>query len=322
MKTAFIHQEVFKRFVILGKNERLAHAYLFVGAKESGKLSTALSLAKWVNCERNEKLAKNESCDQCPSCVKANSSNHPDIHLVEKIDGEFIKIEQIRDVLDQVKLRPFLGRKKVFIIRDIECLSEEGGNALLKTLEEPSLNSLLILTTSAPDKVLDTIKSRCHIIPFLPASREDIKNYLIKNNRENALKADVLAQCSQGSLGKAQRLQEENFIKYRDEVLDRFVFASWNEAFVKETLADKIKTREFLDVLLGWVRDAFFLKSGASKDKVIHQDRIEDLKRFEKKMSFEDLSQLNDDIINMYKLLTENLNIKMPLLMIKERLHG
>ena len=321
IKINLYNQDVLTRFATLGKNKRLAHAYLFIGAKESSKTQTALAVAKWVNCEKNEDLNKNIFCDECPSCLEINSSNHPDIHIVEKTDGEFIKIEQIRGVLDQIKLRPFSGRKKVFIIRNIEFLSEESSNALLKTLEEPSLNSLLLLTSSTPDKVMDTIKSRCHIVPFLPVDKNRLAKYLVDQCHEDPIHAQVLAQFSEGALNKALRLQGDDFIKRRNEVLDSFIFSPWNENYVKALLADKTQTREFLDILLGWVRDAYCLKVGLNKSKMIHQDRFSDLERFQKKLSVEELGQLNRDIVNMYKLLTENLNIKMSLLIIKESLN-
>lgn len=313
------NQTILKRFDLLETTEKLAHAYLFVGPKGSGKAQAASEIAKLLECENRK---KSEACGVCPSCIKLSSGNHPDVHWVERQDSEFIKIEQVRDLLDQIRLRPFLGRKKIFILKDVEFLTEEGGNALLKTLEEPSVNSLLLLTTSVAERVLDTIKSRCHTITVSALPKDSLAEHLKKAYNADTYGAHVLAYYSEGCLGKAVGLKEEDFLKRRDQILDQFVFAPWNEAFIKEVVADKLKARELLDVLFSFVHDAYLSKAGVSEDQFVHMDRKHDVLRFENRFSSDELNQLKKEILTMYKLLADNLNIKMPLLIIKERIHG
>src|ERR1700690_188475 len=124
-----INDAVMQRFSRLIANHRLAHAYLLVGPQDSGKTQTALSLAQLVNCERGELQA----CGECASCRKIASGNHPDVHVLGNDEMDSIKIEEIRFLLSRAHLMVFEARTKVFIIRNIELMTSEAANALLKT---------------------------------------------------------------------------------------------------------------------------------------------------------------------------------------------
>ncbi len=137
-----MNETILKRFAKLLVANRLAHAYLFVGPQGLGKSEAALSVAKLVNCERND----GTFCDECSSCRRITSGNHPDIYRLDRGEEETIKIEQVRELLSRTAFRPFEARRKVFIIKNIEDLTTEAGNALLKTLEEPTASNLLLLT--------------------------------------------------------------------------------------------------------------------------------------------------------------------------------
>ncbi|MCA9398748.1 MAG: AAA family ATPase, partial [Candidatus Omnitrophica bacterium] len=175
-----INTTIVKRFSILNQKNRLAHAYLFSGPAYSGKSETALAIAQLINCENNEDGSLDNACQTCPACKKTMAGNHPDVHFFQTEYGETIKVETARAILESIQLRPFEARKKIFILRNAENLTLEGANALLKTLEEPSLNSLLILTTSQPEKILGTIRSRCHSVHFCSTSSETVKDQLEK----------------------------------------------------------------------------------------------------------------------------------------------
>lgn len=125
-------QSVMDRFAKLRQKQKLAHAYLFIGPAFIGKKETALGVAKLLNCEQGDQI--NAFCDQCSSCLKINAGSHPDIHLIESDFGETIKIDQVRNLIAQAKLRPFEATKKIFIMQNIENLTVEGANALLKVL--------------------------------------------------------------------------------------------------------------------------------------------------------------------------------------------
>src|ERR1035437_10064417 len=226
-----INASVMQRFSRLKANHRLAHAYLLVGPQDSGKTQTALSLAQLVNCESQT------ACGECAACRKIASGNHPDVHVIGNDEMDSIKIEDIRFLLSRVQLMAYEGRTKVFIIRNIELMTHDAANALLKTLEEPAANTLMILTTSVPESNLDTIKSRCHIIKFFPTSVNRISKLLMDEGIKPQ-DAHFLAVYSEGSLGKTRKLILQNIISRRRMVLDEMLSNRHNDTFLKELSGD------------------------------------------------------------------------------------
>jgi len=312
-----LNKSILERFALLKKRDRLAHAYLFIGPSGVGKGETALAVAKLINCDLGN---EGQYCDSCPSCLKINSGNHPDVALIDNDCGESIKIEQIREYLNRSRLRSFLGAKKIFIIRNIENLTTEGANAFLKMLEEPSGDSLLLLTTSVLEKVLDTVKSRCHSMHFQPVPRHDLMGKLKKDCPMDQGSSHFLAYFAQGCLGTAMELREGQFVDKKNDLIDLFILNRPEDSQIKELLEEKEETKKFLDILLSWIRDALIAKVRAEQERLIHLDRAEDLNRFQQKYTFTELNELNKSIVKMRQLLSDNLNVKLPLLIIGEQL--
>ena len=152
---------------------RMPHAYLFCGMEGVGKKTTALVVAKAMNCQKG----RFDACDTCPSCLKIDHRNHPDVIRIEP-EGQFIRIQEIRDLQDQMKFRPFEGGKRVIILVDADKMNSIAANALLKTLEEPTRNNFLILISSRPYQLPMTILSRCQQLRFNPLNRETVFQYL------------------------------------------------------------------------------------------------------------------------------------------------
>ncbi len=315
-----INANVLKRFAALEKKGLLAHAYLFVGPAHIGKAATAVAVAKFLNCEDKKSRDQTYFCDRCPACLKINSGNHPDIHILQAAPGESIKIDAVRELLAQVRLRPFMAEKKIFIIHNIENFTIEAANALLKTLEEPSVKSLLILTTAVPERVLETVKSRCHVMPFVPASQRALAARLVQYYDEDKDQAHFLAFFAEGCLGKARRLKEDGLCAAKDEIIDRYILGREREALIKTIGADKVKTREFLDVLLSWVRDCLLIQTGIKDARLIHAGRIKELQNFQRRFSFEELTGIHRETVSACRLLVENLNVKISLSIIGEML--
>ncbi|OGX39713.1 MAG: hypothetical protein A3G91_02370 [Omnitrophica WOR_2 bacterium RIFCSPLOWO2_12_FULL_50_9] len=317
-----INESVLKRFVLLEQRGRLAHAYLFIGPPEVGKGETALAIAQIFNCEKRNAQGTGGFCQECPSCRQIASGNHPDVHVIDSSREEPMTIEDVRGLLDQIKLRPFMAQKKIFILCNIENLTLEGANALLKTLEEPSSSSLLLLTTSVPERILETIRSRCHMVRFLYFSERVLAEALCASSgaKQEKDRAHVLAYLAGGCLGKARRLQDQEIFKVRDEMIDQFLLSGNREVLTKKILADKQKTREFLDILLSWVRDCLLMKRGVAQGRLVHSDRLDDLKNFQGRFTFEQLERLYEEIVQTCRLLADNLNVKIPFLIIGEML--
>jgi len=180
----------------------LPHAYLFEGSDGIGKRRTALEFAKALNCERSGQNGFNDACDECPACRRVNSSNHPDVVQVAA-SGVFIKIEQIREVQAAIFLKPFMGRKKVYLIDEADRMNQEAANCFLKTLEEPPENSLLILITSRSFALLPTIVSRCQRLRFQPLTSVEVEQYLTSKRGLAGEDARMMAVISLGRLGIA-----------------------------------------------------------------------------------------------------------------------
>lgn len=140
------------------EQERLAHAYLFVADDIAQAEALARELAKTVNCEKR----RDEACDHCRACQKILEDHHPDVRwLYPESKSRRIVIEQIRELEQPLYLAPGEGRTKVAILAEAERLQPEAANAFLKTLEEPPAHSLILLLTMEPQRLLDTITSRC-----------------------------------------------------------------------------------------------------------------------------------------------------------------
>ncbi|MDI6641064.1 MAG: DNA polymerase III subunit [Elusimicrobiota bacterium] len=212
--------------------KRIPHAYLFVGPEGVGKKKTALELAKILNCERptNSKQVQEvgnggsasdssltECCDSCISCKKITKGLHPDVHLIDfnyqaaLLDEEparqtQIKIDTIRELQKQISLKPQEGFWKVFIIDNAEKLSQEASNCLLKTLEEPPENSLLVLISTVKFALPQTIISRCQYVRFCELKDEDI--FKVFNCSPELMQ--TISKFSCGSVGKAREILEQD----------------------------------------------------------------------------------------------------------------
>ena len=303
-----------ERFRRLAGNQRLAHAYLLVGPQDSGKTQTALSVAQLVNCE-GETL---KPCGECSACRKIASGNHPDVHVTGNDDMDSIKIEDIRFLLSRAQLMAYEAKTKVFIIRNIELMTLEAANALLKTLEEPAANTLMILTTSVLEANLDTIKSRCHIVKFFPSSVNRIAHVLMKEGIKTQ-DAHFLAVYSEGCLGKTRKLIKQEIISRRRKVLDEMLLNRNNDGFLKELSADPRETTQALRLLLSFFRDVLLFKSGISKTELVHQDCVNEMEKFAGR-GLEDLALILRQIVQTKELVDEKLNVKMSLSLLREHI--
>ena len=186
------------------RNRQIAHAYLFCGPRGVGKTTCARIFAKTINCSN---LKENgEACDECESCVSFNSLRSFNIHELDAASNN--KVEDIRTLIDQVRIIPQIGKFSIYIIDEVHMLSSSAFNAFLKTLEEPPAHAIFILATTEKHKIIPTILSRCQIFDFQRIRVEDIVDKLkyVANNEsviadENAL--NLIAQKADGSMRDA-----------------------------------------------------------------------------------------------------------------------
>ena len=154
--------------------QKLAHAYLFCGPRGVGKTSCARIFAKTINCMTP--TADGEACNQCESCVAFNEQRSYNIHELDAASNN--SVDDIRQLVEQVRIPPQIGKYKVYIIDEVHMLSASAFNAFLKTLEEPPRHAIFILATTEKHKIIPTILSRCQIYDFNRISVEDTVNHL------------------------------------------------------------------------------------------------------------------------------------------------
>ena len=211
---------------------RLAHAYAFVGPSGIGKRRFAVELARCLLCE-NHTDAELESCGKCASCRQVAAGTHPDLLAVGLFEGrrELVVEQFIGDkakgmrgkegLCYDVSLKPMSGRRRVAIIDDAETLNDESANSLLKTLEEPPPNSVLILVATSADLLLPTIRSRCQVVPFQPLSPDHVRQLLLREGvTADEREAAQAASLSGGSLDAARQLLDPQLRALREELYD------------------------------------------------------------------------------------------------------
>ena len=182
---------------------QLAHAYLFCGPRGVGKTTCARIFAKAINCSNP---VDNEACGECESCKSFNEGRSFNIHELDAASNT--GVDSIRDLIDQVRVPPQVGRYSVFIIDEVHMLSQAAFNAFLKTLEEPPAHAIFILATTEKHKILPTILSRCQIYDFNRIKVEDAVDYLRYIAQQEGVESDdeslnLIAQKADGAMRDA-----------------------------------------------------------------------------------------------------------------------
>lgn len=228
---------------------RLAHTYLFYGPQGTGKEFTARQFAKVLNCSEK----KGDSCDICSVCSRIEQNKHPDIlWIYPGGKSRVIKIEQVRKLQDFIAWRPYEGKVKVCVIADAHTLKVEAANALLKTLEEPPVNSVLILITPSPEILLPTIKSRAQGVQFFNLEESTVMEILEEKLGLQSKEAEEYSRLSMGSVSRALSFKDERMFGQRKLLLDMLAEGSLS---TMKNLIDKIEEiqdmlEEFKDELI------------------------------------------------------------------------
>ncbi len=185
-------------------NNHLAQAFLFCGPRGVGKTTCARIFAKTINCENIS--PEGEACDKCESCISFNGSVSFNIHELDAASNN--SVDDIRNLVDQVRIPPQVGKYKVYIIDEVHMLSQAAFNAFLKTLEEPPAYAKFILATTEKHKIIPTILSRCQIYDFKRITVEDIASHLVYVAEQEGITAEsdalhIIAQKADGALRDA-----------------------------------------------------------------------------------------------------------------------
>ncbi|MGQ0605035.1 MAG: DNA polymerase III subunit delta' [Anaerolineales bacterium] len=257
-------------------HDRVRHTYLFTGPEGVGKRTLAAEFARALLCQQS--LSEATPCGQCRHCTLVAKGSHPDLFTIapilsgKRVRTEKIKIEPVRQLIYDLILKPVEAKRRVARLLNFDAANEQTQNALLKTLEEPPNNVVLLLTAESTEALLPTIVSRCEVIALRPLSLGTVRDALITQWMVAAEQADLLAHLSGGRLGWAARMaQDGEALEERTQKLndlrallrasrvERFAYA---EKLARENTLDRVQ-----DTLALWQsfwRDVLLMTVGAA----------------------------------------------------------
>ena len=290
----------------------ISGAYLFTGPVGVGKTFTALTFAKALNCKKEEM----DSCDECSSCRKIDHQNHPDVRKIVPENGS-IKIEQIRNLKRESSYKLYEGRKKVWIIEEADKFGLAAANSILKILEEPPPQTVLILISQIKEGLLPTILSRCEVIRFFPLPLPEIEKMMTQQLPQGSNEIHILAKLAQGRVEEALHLTKEaNTLRIREELLSALrKNMNLEEIFKLTAQWANYKEKELqriFDMLLFWFRDILILGQEGEK-WLINHDKVEELAREKDKYSVKQIKRIMETIEKTRYYLKSNVNQKLVL---------
>lgn len=321
------HEDIVKYFKSSIELGKVSHAYILNGEKGAGKKTLAAVVAKSLQCEKGEP----DPCGQCKSCLQAESGNQPDIIWVNHEKPNVITVDEIRtQIINDISLKPYSSRYKIYIVQDAQMMNPPAQNALLKTLEEPPEYGIIILLTSNVDKILPTIISRCLVLNFKPIQQLDIIEYLMENLEVDSGKAKFCADFAQGNLGKAVRLAispdynelKEDSIRLLSNIQDMDIDDIIRA--VKNMGKYKLDITDYIDIMTMWFRDILMVKISNSPNKSIFKDEYSVMKKQASRISYEGIELVLEAMEKLKIRLEANVNfdiaMELMLLTIKENL--
>jgi DNA polymerase-3 subunit delta' len=311
--SALIGNERIKRLLQSAVSDgRIGQGLIFAGERGVGKHQFALALAQAINCENP--LA-GDACGACATCKKFTAREFTDVKTIEP-DGQFIKIEQTREMLREAYFMPYEGRRRVYIMDEAERLKEQAANSILKTLEEPPDTSLLILVTARPYSLLETIRSRCQMVNFAPLATNELEAYLQANYKRPLEETKLLARLARGSIGRALEIDLGVYKEKRNTMMELIEALTVKPDPVKlmtaaEYLGRKLDKAEFenhLDLLLILLEDVFHLRLGKSLESITNADILQRLQQAAEVTPIEKITHLVEKLEGVLQNLSRNIN--------------
>ncbi len=298
------------------EQNKVSHAYILCGEKYSGKKYIANIFAAALLCESEGEVP----CGKCHSCSQALSANNPDIIYVTHEKPNVIGVDDIRTQVNQdINIRPYAGRKKIYIIDEAEKMNQQAQNAILKTFEEPPEYGVILLLVTNANVLLPTILSRAVMLNMKPVSDTLIKKYLMEEVKIPDYRADMCVAFSRGNLGKARLLSEnEDFDNLRKDV----VFALKNvknmdiadlSLCVKKAAEYKGDIEDYFDIIMVWYRDVCLYKSTGDSDGLIFTEELQYIKKVALSSSFENISRIFEAVEIAGRRLKANVNFELTI---------
>ena len=297
------------------REKRLSGSYLFAGPEGVGKRLSARRFAQALLCETKP----GEGCGVCSSCRQAERMSHPDLLWIEATEGATHSIDAIRELKRQVSLKSWGGSYRLAVIIEVERATEEAQNALLRLLEEPPSQTLFVLTSIQTERVLPTVRSRCKTIPFQSISEEIVTRVAQELWKCPSKEAALLARLSQGSLGRAHRLKEGEFLEKKNRWIDEFLPKALQVDRSADFFGDRQESQGLLEVLLSWIRDQWVASLQGDRKLFLNQDREKDLSK-SVHPSHAQLEAALQEILLAEERLGQNANQKLTLYVLATKL--
>ena len=303
----------------------VSQAYILTGEAGMGRKTMAKAFAMTLQCENSN----TEPCGSCHSCKMFLTNNHPDVIYVTHEKPGSIGVDDVRaQLINDMAIKPYEGRYKIYMIDEAEKLTVQAQNALLKTIEEPPSYGIIIFITTNSDSFLPTILSRCVTLKLKPLYDKVMKQYLEEKLHVPEENADVCTAFARGNLGKAIALsQSESFARMRQIVQgllkdgDKMAVADMLLEFkaIKEGGFD---IEECLDYMTLWFRDVLMFKATKDINLLVFKEEYSYIKRQADKSSFEGLEKIIEAFDKAKRRLNANvsfeLTMELLLLTIKE----
>lgn len=264
------------------ENNKISHAYIINGEKGMGKKSVAKAFAMTLLCENSNK----EPCLKCHSCIQALTDNNPDIITVTHSKQTVLAVDEIREQLvNDITTKPYSYGHKVYIIPDAQLMNVQAQNAMLKTIEEPPEYAVILLLTTNSEVLLPTVLSRCVTLNMQPVKKEDIKEFLMKEDKIVDYQTEVAVAFAGGNLGRARELAvSKDFSDMLDEVVQLLKYIKEMEcseviSAVKNANEYKFRFTEYIDLMILWFRDVLLYKASMDVDKLIYRNELSTIKK-------------------------------------------
>ena len=310
-----------KLLTALVQKGTIPHALLFTGIDGVGKRTTAKTLAMACNCDAGDAHVRQDlshtelPCGQCRACRKIASNHHPDILSIAPADT-IIRIAQIRQLNDTLSMKPYEARQRVVILSDAQALNPEAGNALLKILEEPPDQTLLILTARQRSDLLPTIVSRCQHIRFGPLSASNVAKLLMQSQDVEPDEAGSLAHLARGSFTRAIALHQNNWIARRNWLIDELMKLPTQPTTVKLAWAHHLAQNKHLldntlEILQVWLRDLAVYPY--NPHKIINKDLTDKIQYASQGVDTKALNMYIQAFSKTQKEIDANVNIRLAL---------
>jgi DNA polymerase-3 subunit delta' len=301
--------------------QQVRHAYLFTGPQRVGKTLLAQRFAQTLLCTGgpDPQVAPLDPCNTCLACRKVLHGNHPDVHLIAKPpDKQAILIEQIRELQNDSARRTLEGRRNIFIIQDAQDMNLQAANCILKTLEEPEHDVVLLLTVPDAGLLLPTILSRVQLITTQLLTSTQIKNALVERWDAEADEADLIAALAAGRMGWAvEAVEDDEMLEERKAQLDMLTKIPSTSRVQRFDLVQKLgtdgeKVRSLLDLWLLWWRD-MVLAANHCLDLTVNVDMRDLLKAQAAKIGSGEAERMVRAILQTMEALDQNVNTRMAL---------